>query len=92
MSLRMAKVFGKREVELVAIELLDKQLLHCEFTVADVMRGTYPGTSVYRQEGFRLAIAWLWIVPVAGDRYRASSAFIERTEAGAERDRAEGLS
>lgn len=92
MSLRMAKVFGKREIELVAIELLDKQLLHCEFTMADVMRGTDPNTGVYRLEGFRLAVEWKWILRTTGDRHRASGVFIERTEAAAERDRAEGKS
>lgn len=85
---RFLKVFGKREVEVLAIDLFDRDLLGSEFTRAEAIRKDPAFLGV---EGFDLAVDWNWIREVRLGVYRCSRAFAERARNAAEKDQAEGI-
>jgi hypothetical protein len=85
----MVNVFGKREIEVLAIELLDRGLLEQTFTKEQAIASD---PAFLHWEGFDYAVELKWLeasVQRPGV-FRCSRAFIERTKNAHAKDQAEG--
>lgn len=85
---RFMNVFGKREIEVLAMELLDRELLRAEFTRAEAIR---KDPDFLGAEGFDLAVEYRWLLESSPGRFKCSQAFVDRAFNAAARDRAEGI-
>ena len=84
---RFQGVFGKCEVELAAIDLVDRGLLD------GVIEPSRVSADAHVREGYRLLVEYGWLVrgAVGGVGYVATPTFKERCQAAVARDRAEGI-
>jgi hypothetical protein len=85
---QLYRVFGKREVELAAIAIVEKDLLERAFTRAEVLAGR-PDVGGYEDAGLTLALEAKWLVPVGSGRVRCSREFVDRVKAALEREQQE---